>query len=909
VQYLLVPDAGAARRLRRLLCQGGARTGVIVGTWIELLEHACANYLVPPADNDWETDLATALRALPGAFWSRSLEVATTDTATAVWTSARELLLASAPGEFPAPDPNAGLSERAHRHLTDLAKLVEQLDGEGNRKLPPDMYAMQALLDTPDEFAIRKTHVYKVTDKPRLTAWQSLVIDKWNVAAATEPLSELQALLETAVSPAPAAESDSLLHAMQSSLYAGGNPRPLDDTAQWVGVRDDLQEAEVAAGMAQQLIDSGVEPRKIGLLLPTDERYYQVTQDAFDYAGLPLSGLPQPETQRDLGVETVFNFLVCKQRPAPRMALAAFLTSPLMPWSREIGLRLAQTVMDGNYSLTTPEHADKQAAAMLELLRTRHNSPADLSTALEQLSELLPPDTDEDPHPARARTAIDSLRERLVNMQRLDWNALRALVTPAAVTLGDAIEYTQEGITVWLEEQTSWRPVDHLLVLGFSDRHYPRLPGYSPVFFPEDLRAINAACGIELDTNEALLRRRRAVFMSQLAATSASVSFLIPRRDALGDPLAPASSLLFMAGACEGIDAPDDLVLDVDARAAREQIRHLALAERATATPPRSLDASHLALGRNLLELRANEDGSAKPQSPSRLENLIVSPLGWLLGQIYAEPREWQPDELDVLLKGSIAHLVFEGLFPKEQPAPDSEEIRERVPDLFAGVIRRIAPFLRAPAWHVERRHLQREIFEAALAWRDVLIGLDATVVDVEFWLAGQLHGHTIHGQVDALLALPDNRLFVIDFKKSSSSNRQPRMDKGYDAQASLYRTMLETGGPKDDELGRIVEFIHGAESIGVGYFMMNDRRLLADRVVPGAESLPGWVSFEGPVSAGAMEILQRRFDEAARGEVLLNAIDDERAFERCMGIKPYAFDNTPLVRLFMRPEGAGGAA
>ena len=134
-------------------------------------------------------------------------------------------------------------------------------------------------------------------------------------------------------------------------------------------------------------------------------------------------------------------------------------------------------------------------------------------------------------------------------------------------------------------------------------------------------------------------------------------------------------------------------------------------------------------------------------------------------------------------------------------------------------------------------------------------------------------------------------------------------MEKGYDIQASLYRRMLETGGPKDDAGGEIITRLQAADSIGVGYFTMNDGRLLADSLVPGAEQLPGWVSFDNPVSANAMDILRQRFGEVTRGEVLLNNVDDEKTFERTMGIKPYALDNSPLVRLFMRPEGSGGAA
>ena len=343
---------------------------------------------------------------------------------------------------------------------------------------------------------------------------------------------------------------------------------------------------------------------------------------------------------------------------------------------------------------------------MLALLRARHELPDELGIALSKLAELLPQNEngdDEDPHYARAQVAIARLCERVTDAQHIDWDALRAVVIPTAITVGDVIEHTQEGITVWLEEQTPWRPVEHLLVLGFHDRHYPRLPGYSPVFFPEDLRAINAACSIELDTNEALLKRRRACFSAQLKSTRESVTFLIPRRDAFGDFVAPASSLLFMTGLCADVEKPEDLILDLESTTDRENIRRLAIAPPATAIPSRALSVEHLALGSNLLALRTNAEGNPAPQSPSRLENLIVSPFAWLLAQLRAEPKEWVPEELSVLLKGSIAHEVFELLFPKGEPIPSEAEIDERLPESYIRVLRRRAPFLRAPAWHVER--------------------------------------------------------------------------------------------------------------------------------------------------------------------------------------------------------------
>ena len=61
LQFLLVPDAGAARRVRRLIAEQGACTGVVVGTWPELVEWARRSYLLPAPADDWDAVFGAAL--------------------------------------------------------------------------------------------------------------------------------------------------------------------------------------------------------------------------------------------------------------------------------------------------------------------------------------------------------------------------------------------------------------------------------------------------------------------------------------------------------------------------------------------------------------------------------------------------------------------------------------------------------------------------------------------------------------------------------------------------------------------------------------------------------------------------------------------------------------------------------
>jgi|GEM_PF-3696011 len=92
-----------------------------------------------------------------------------------------------------------------------------------------------------------------------------------------------------------------------------------------------------------------LEPSDIGLLIPDSFEYATMLEDAFHLGGITLSGLPVERWRRDLGLDAVFHFLYCRQKPAPAMALAICLSLPLMPWSREEMAVLAQAVMDGDY--------------------------------------------------------------------------------------------------------------------------------------------------------------------------------------------------------------------------------------------------------------------------------------------------------------------------------------------------------------------------------------------------------------------------------------------------------------------------------------------------------------------------------------------------------------------------------
>ena len=181
LQFLLVPDAGAARRVRRLIAEQGARTGVVVGTWPELVEWARRAYLLPAPADGWEEVFSAALGQSKDAFWAESFKVAPVETAGAVGSALVAVLSATEPGSELATLKLEGLAERPRRHVADLLRLAQALAG----RLPPELAGIRELLAADASNALRAMRVISVEGVPALTRWQRALIEKLNRDAAS----------------------------------------------------------------------------------------------------------------------------------------------------------------------------------------------------------------------------------------------------------------------------------------------------------------------------------------------------------------------------------------------------------------------------------------------------------------------------------------------------------------------------------------------------------------------------------------------------------------------------------------------------------------------------------------------------------------------------------------------------
>jgi ATP-dependent helicase/nuclease subunit B len=794
--------------------------------------------------------------------WAASFANAPVETISAV-TAALEGLVLATP-DLRTPIVDALPDSRAKRHLAALAKLWQQM-GEA---LPEGLAPVRHLLGLPHGQFLDPLPVVEGSLDPLAPAAMQALFNRLR--------DEFGSVL--APETGRAAALGTRLHALQGGIAAQTIGTGLQDASlAFYGLRDPAACAEFAAARARAMIEAGVLARDIAVLSAGDPRQLA---HAFAAQGVPLSGLPANLPERDVPGETALHLLLAKRPPTPAMVLASLALSPLMPWPTQTGRDLAESLMGGDFRgailSSTPAHK-----ALWDDIRAPAGSLAQLRFLLDRICEAFP--------------GGDALRARLPNPPgegSPDWEGILRGVQIASPAFADPSRNLQ-GVSLWSAQESPWRPCRHLIISDFTEGLYPTRPRANPLFLDSEIEAIRAATGLQLHGRAEGLAQGLSLFDEQLRAVSDSVTFLVPWRDLAGGRLAPSAGLSLVARAIEGEADAADLILDLSRQPPGDwPVAHHHLPQTPEPLPlPEALEFP----GRDLLALRRKDDGTTKPQSPSRLETLLVSPLAWLLGELEAVDMGWSAETLDVMAKGNIAHDVFEHVFSSGD-LPDPDALTGAVAEAFDRALIRHAGFLRSGSWEMERRGLEREILSAALRWRDHLLALGARIIGNEIWLAGEAHGINLHGKADAILELPDGALLVVDHKKSGTAGRRRRMEAGWDLQAGLYRDMIARPIRRE---GDGMEPLIG-HKVGIAYHLMNDGGLLASGL-PLAQGSPAR-DMGDAVNAGAVERLAERLAQLGAGRVVLNTSADEAFFKKTAGFTPYALtDGSALVTAFIR--------
>lgn len=802
----------------------------------------------------------------PDPVWADSLANAPIETIASVTAALEDLVFATP--DLRVPEVRRLPDSRAKRHLLALVGLWQAL-GDA---LPEGLAPVHHVINLPYGCFLSPAPVVEGSLDPQAPAAMAALYARLESEFGSVP----------AAPPYRSAAAGSRLHALQAGVSSPQiETGPIDNSLAFHGLRDLAACADFAAAHARALIDAGTPAREIAVL--TGSSPHQIAR-AFAAQGVPLSGLPAGLPKRDVVGETALHLALAKRPPTPAMALASLVLSPLMPWSAQTGRNLAESLMGGDFrgEILT---ADPVQKALWDDIRASATSLAQLRFLFDRICDQIA-----EGERVRARLAVPP------GEGSPDWERILRGIQVMPPASPDPLR-NLEGVSLWLAHESPWRHSRHLIVADFTEGLYPTRPRANPMFLDSELSMIREVTGLTLRGRAESLAQGLALFDEQIQKTSESVTFLIPWRDLSGARLQPSAGLSLVARAIYDIDEASDLVTDLSRLAPSDwPVMHHHLPP---LPPPSELPEALVFPGLDLLSLRRTVDGTARPQSPSRLETLLVSPLAWLLAEFGAEDMSWSAEKLDVMAKGSIAHDVFEHIFLKDQPVSDAETLTAAVPEAYDRALTRHAGYLRSSSWEMERRGLEREILSSALRWRDHLLALNAKILGAEIWLAGEAHGIHLHGKADAILELPDGTLLVVDHKKSGTSGRRRRMEAAWDLQAGLYRDMISRPHRRENDgmkplIGR---------KIAVAYHLMNDGGFLTSGLML-SEGSPAR-DMGDAVSDSAVEKLTARLAELGAGRVVLNTSVDENFFKKEAGFTPYALtDGSALVSAFIRQIG-----
>lgn len=719
----------------------------------------------------------------------------------------------------------------------------------------------------------------------------------------------------------PLAKVDTNLHFATSSLFkpiqdSERQWNPHDGSFQWLRCRDRLESIEIILGMIQKTmsVDSTLNYSDFGLLIPHKFDAHSHLVRLFDKFGVPLANLQWAETERNLAGELLSAALMALEGVSPKLSLKSLLTNPLMPWDIKTAGLLADSLDQYGFSIKPPKNFHSNWRAITDLFKGIER--AELPSALKQIFAILRFEGISEIQQQNTKDLFE-LTIRAAENPSNSFQAIRSLVSQAPLQVDKQVGPFLEGVTVFYEQKYPWRKVQYLYVLDFLEGSFPPNTNNPAVLSDQAWRKLKTTWPeLQLATEERA--QARELFVRQLSCVQKHVSFFCPAFDELGNTLSPSDSLIDFALLKGKDQSPEMLLLEVGSEIDQSKIEQLKIKSNSDLQKVRFVsDPKDIYLNLDLLanwtkpatdEVTGETVESLKPQSPSALDDLLICPLGWLLKQMGADNRVWEPDGFTPMTSGLIAHDVMEQLFAVDQgDVPSIEAIESKVSALFDEAVKKKAPFLTTAIWQVERKNLLGIVRKAALQWAELLEKLGARVVAPELWLQGTFDGHPIHGQTDSVIALPDSGVLVVDFKTAKAEKYEKRMKARLDLQASLYEQMLLSGGPKNPKDVEKAKNANLKKLNGVVYFTLKDC-IATSNFVP-TQFINGWRAVEPltedgepspwsqDVSSEAMKLLKTRFGELKEGKVSVIKASEIQSFQK-QGFGAYIYDSSPLIRL-----------
>jgi len=893
--FVLMPDAVSSNYVRQQYAEAGL-ANVKVGTFAALVEQLNLLWMMPKLDVEFDSLLRQSALELKESFWYESLMVDERSTLQALSQSLMHIFSSLGFNEALAKvmlSDGKG-DQRISRYYNDLCSLVETM----GFIRPLEQMQCKGWLESSQLAPIESLILIHSTDLFEFNTWQNQVVDSLLAMSPKDSMTDqLRAVIEDVTSTVHC-ESPDLKH-LASTLFVNSvevsavEPKNIF----FLKCRDALEECEILVTRIQQAFKEGVKPNDIAVVLPSQSKYQQLLPALMMKAGINCSNLASTHQYFEWDAQLLrdliqlYSVSLDDEEYLQPIMLGSVLVNPLMPWSLRYGQYLFEKFQyHGSFEFLN-EETKEQTVKLLELLLLRSLQP--LKGWLASINDLLsypkfPAAFTAIEMQKKADEAIDKYRSYsdLSELQRC--HALLNQLQPQSWSAAKSeAAWLLDSILVLTQSDTLLRPVKHSFLLGFNQGHYQPNLQTAGVFQKDDWKQL--ADETSLNLYQPLMEDR--AFESRMKhvvrATQQSLNLSFTAQAFNGDKLEPSESLLDFSLALQtSSNVNQEILIESIIDEEINQPFLIRACGISHSAPSEETTVVDLQLGCDLLSLHRDKEGDQRPESPSSLDKMMVSPLAWLLDRQGIESKLWEPQELPVSLLGTIAHKVFELFFNS-----GGNTTLENFDEIFERAVKEEADFIATKKWRMERKQLKQEVYGALhpfLQW-----------CEQEGWkshmqegrLKGELFDLPVKGFVDAVFKQADTTL-ILDYKKSSSNNFVERLNNGFDLQTMIYRKLLEAAG-------EIPAAVHS------GYFTLNDKTLVLDAPVNCDVAGLNQRSIASSLQEQSMEAevaVKQRIEQLRKGSVELNTEGDSKHWAD-LGVSSakYAIDENALVSNYLK--------
>ncbi|MEZ8023006.1 PD-(D/E)XK nuclease family protein [Vibrio sp. 1F255] len=912
--FILMPDAISSRQCRALLANEN-KVNVKVGTSLSLFEQIAELWLLEfdfdQATAKFDESLKRAAYKLSNSFWYKSL---ITDESTTLHELSASIkhVFANLPLSQQFEDFSClDAPTRVKNYWQDLIALSQEMH---DLRPAEQAFAKQwfDLLDTCEPLESFEIIIPKSMSLP---VWLQQAVECLNKNISLCPTSDtehtaLQAMVDEIYDSQPC---NSSLGALALGLFSADKTPlsiSLDNELSIISARDAWEECQTLVSRLQTLLyTTPVALADIAIVLPKQSPHLGLLHNLLSKAGIRFSSLNKPsnEYQWDLQLlkELIALYVIKKQseKLVDPLQYASVLVNPLMPWSLSYGQSKFRSYKKEPSEflkhLETSDNKTEKQVVLLNLLFSPWAEHSTLTSWLDNIAKSL--------RQKKGSNSLTSFKKQLDEIRDIitDESEESALLSvarhlqPTTISSDSSEHWLVDSVLLLTEQDTLLKPVEHLFILGFNQGSYQATPSIPGVFQIDQWRALaksiettfieskqSAVNGtVTFDLLSPLLKDSEFInnFKRLFNKTKSGVHISLSEQTFSSERLLPSYALqeLAILLQSEGSIEPDDLVLPI--KRCPQNVPFLSYESGVACTDASSSieQSSELDLGVNLLALHTDKDGNQKPESPSSLNDMMLSPLAWLLKKQHIIPQPWEVATLDARVKGLVVHCVFEHHFKGTFTDFDI---------LFNHAIEKEAPFLDQARWRLDKKALKSETeitLNNLVEWCDNA-GWSSDMQEQK--LTGKYFGIPIKGTVDAVFKKNNQRL-ILDYKTRASKELINCINQGFDLQTKLYTEMI-----KQINVDANVEYVSG-------YYSTKDSEIVSDKDI---ENKPGSVSVvppKNPIQSPtkmAEDTVAERLAKLREGKVMLNQAGDTKEWDkRGISLMKYVLNDNPLVRAF----------